>query len=34
MLKPVEDYQLTLKIELIKERGANLLAHLYRFQDA
>ena len=33
MLKPVEDYQLTLKIELIKERGANILAQLYRFQD-
>jgi len=33
MLTPVEDYQLTLKIELIKERGANILAQLYRFQD-
>ena len=33
MLTPVEDYQLTLKIELIKERGVNLLAQLYRFQD-
>ena len=33
MLTPVEDYQLTLKIELIKERGANVLARLYRFQD-
>ena len=33
MLTPVEDDQLTLKIELIKERGANVLARLYRFQD-
>lgn len=33
MLTPVEDYQLTLKIEVIKERGANILAKLYRFQD-
>lgn len=33
MLSPVEDYQLTLKIEVIKERGANILAQLYRFQD-
>lgn len=33
MLTPVEDYQLTLKIELIKERGVNILAQLYRFQD-
>ena len=33
MLTPVEDYQLTLKIEVIKERGANILALLYRFQD-
>lgn len=33
MLTPVEDYHLTLKIELIKERGANILAQLYRFQD-
>lgn len=33
MLTPVEDYQLTLKIELIKERGANILAQLYRLQD-
>ena len=32
MLTPVEDYQLTLKIELIKERGANVLAQRYRFQ--
>lgn len=33
MLTPVEDYQLTLKIEVIKERGANILAQLCRFQD-
>ena len=33
MLTPVEDYPLTLKIEVIKERGANILAQLYRFQD-
>ena len=33
MLTPVEDYQLTLKIEVIKERGANILALLYRFQE-
>lgn len=33
LLTPVEDYQLTLKIEVIKERGANILARLYRFQD-
>ena len=32
MLTPVEDYQLTLKIEVIKERGANILAQLYRLQ--
>ncbi|WP_225305615.1 helix-turn-helix domain-containing protein, partial [Streptococcus pneumoniae] len=25
MLNPVEDYELTLKIEIVKERGANLL---------
>ena len=33
MLTPVENYQLTLKIEVIKERGANILAQLYRLQD-
>ena len=33
ILTPVEDYHLTLKIEVIKERGANILAQLYRFQD-
>ena len=33
MLTPGEDYQLSLKRALIKERGANILAQLYRFQD-
>lgn len=33
LLTPVEDYELTLKIEVLKERGANLLARLYRYQD-
>nr|CBY91956.1 putative transcriptional regulator [Streptococcus pneumoniae] len=33
MLNPVEDYELTLKIEIVKERGANLLSRLYRYQD-
>ena len=34
MLTPVEDYQLTLKIEVIKERGAAILSQLYRYQDS
>lgn len=34
MLTPVEDYQLTLKIEVIKERGAVILSQLYRYQDS
>ena len=34
MLAPVEDYQLTLKIEVIKERGAAILSQLYRYQDS
>ncbi|WP_294426170.1 type II toxin-antitoxin system antitoxin PezA [uncultured Streptococcus sp.] len=34
MLTPVEDYQLTLKIEVIKERGAAILSELYRYQDS
>ncbi|MFU2205128.1 type II toxin-antitoxin system antitoxin PezA [Streptococcus pluranimalium] len=34
MLTPVEDYQLTLKIEIIKERGAAILSELYRYQDS
>ena len=29
----VEDYKLTLKIEILKERGANLLVRLYHYQD-
>ena len=34
MLTPVEDYQLTLKVEVIKERGATILSQLYRYQDS
>ncbi|MFC3931237.1 type II toxin-antitoxin system antitoxin PezA [Streptococcus dentapri] len=34
MLTPVEDYQLTLKIEVVKERGAAILSQLYRYQDS
>ena len=34
MLTPVEDYQLTLKVEMIKERGAAILSQLYRYQDS
>lgn len=34
MLGPVEDYQLTLKIEIIKERGAGILSQLYRYQGS
>lgn len=34
MLTSVEEYQLTLKIEVIKERGANILSQLYRYQDS
>ena len=33
MLTSVEDYQLTMKIEVLKERGANILSQLYRYQD-
>ena len=33
MLTPVEDYQLTLNVEVIKERGAAILSQLYRYQD-
>lgn len=33
MLTPVEDYHLTLKIELIKERGANILAQYNGYLD-
>lgn len=33
LLTPVEDYQLTLKVEVIKERGAAILSQLYRYQD-
>lgn len=34
MLIPVEDYQLTLKVEVIKERGAVVLSQLYRCQNS
>ena len=34
MFTPIEDYQLTLKIEVIKERGAATLSQLYRYQDS
>ena len=34
MLTPVEDYQLSLKVEVIKERGAAILSQLYRYQDS
>lgn len=34
MFTPIEDYQLTLKIEVIKERGAAILSQLYRYQDS
>ncbi|MBF0779998.1 MULTISPECIES: type II toxin-antitoxin system antitoxin PezA [unclassified Granulicatella] len=34
MLKPIEDYQLTLKIEVIKERGVAILSRLYQYQDS
>ncbi|WP_247927086.1 type II toxin-antitoxin system antitoxin PezA [Streptococcus constellatus] len=34
MLTPLEDYQLTLKVEVIKERGAAILSQLYRYQDS
>ena len=34
LLTPVEDYLLTLKIEVIKERGAAILSELYRYQDS
>lgn len=33
MLSPMEEYELTLKIEVEKERGANLLARLYHYQN-
>lgn len=34
MLTPVEDYQLTLKVEVIKERGSAILSQLYRYLDS
>ncbi|HFH8236495.1 TPA: type II toxin-antitoxin system antitoxin PezA [Streptococcus agalactiae] len=33
MMTPVEDYQLTIKIEVLKERGSAILSRLYRHQD-
>lgn len=33
LMTPVEDYQLTLKIEVLKERGSTILSKLYRYQD-
>lgn len=33
MMTPVEDYQLTIKIEVLKERGSAILSRLYRYQD-
>lgn len=33
MLTTMEEYELTLKIEIVKERGANLLARLYHYQN-
>ena len=33
MLSPMEEYELTLKIEIMKERGANLLARFYHYQN-
>ena len=29
----MEEYELTLKIEIMKERGANLLARFYHYQN-
>lgn len=34
MLTLVEDHQLSLKVELIKERGAAILSQLYHYQDS
>lgn len=34
MLAPVEDQQLTLKVEVIKERGVAILSQPYRYQDS
>ena len=33
LLTPIEDYQLTLTIEVLKERGAAILSCLYHYQD-
>ena len=34
MFTPIEDYQLTLKIKVIKVRGSAILSQLYRYQDS
>ena len=34
MLTPIEDYQLTVKVETIKERGLAVLAQLYHYQNS
>ena len=33
MINPLEEYQLSSKIDLFKERAAAILARLYHFQD-
>ena len=33
MINPLEEYQLSFKIDLFKERAASILARLYHFQD-
>lgn len=33
LMTPVEDYQLTIKIEVLKERGSAILSMLYCYQD-
>jgi len=33
MINPLEEYQLSSKIDLFKERAASILARLYHFQD-
>ena len=34
LLTPLENYHLTQKIELMKERGTNLLSQLFRYQES
>lgn len=33
LLTPIEEYELTMKIEILKERGANILSRLYRYHE-